>query len=198
MKSFLVRVIWILVGIFFVPTVFARSQGDSRGSELFVGGGLNRQILQLKPVSGDTTFAGWGADGIAGVSILAFDAFGFSVAGQVETGDLLNTATSSSQMEKVQLSATGVRAGFFYRHFELGGGVLQNKLKVQYVSSSSLSSSEYEGQTPFYFVSANFDYQGRWRAQLDGRYQSGELTTSGVAVPFTRWTVGMQFFLILF
>lgn len=156
-------------------TMIGHTTAEARGSDgknIYFGAGFLRSLAKYKSGSADSNFDGWGATGLAGMNLgnLFFE-------GEYGRIDALNTLQSTTYLEKSSNTYLAARAGWNFGVFALGGGLQQNSLDVDNVTTLGTSGrTSYKGLTYQAFARLIFEGRETYNTILEVKYGTGTIT----------------------
>lgn len=173
---------------FFASCLFttdAHARGDSRN--IYFGAGLLRSMAKYKSGSADANFDGWGAVALAGVNLGSL-----FVEGEYGRVEALNTLQSTTYLEKSGNTYIAARGGWNFGVFGFGGGVQQNSLDVDNVTTLGTSGrTSYKGLSYHGFARLIFEGRETYNTILEVKYGTG--TISGLELNETQISLKFVF-----
>ena len=107
--------------------------------------------------------------------------FGAQFSGELGESTANNTITSTTYMETGTLSYYSGKAGLFFGPLTIGGGYRHNDINIKSLSTPSPGylESNYSGWSSLGFANVTMDFRKRYRAVIEGQYDTGTLSGSG-------------------
>ncbi len=173
-------------------TAEARRRGHG---EIYVGGGLFREINTYKIDSNESNFAGWGAAGVVGMEFELSGGIGFMIEGEYTRHEMLNALQSTTYLEKATNTAMIGKAGLFYGVLGIGVGLAKNRIDIDNVQSNSNGiRTSYDGLTYQVFGQLTLPAENKMRTVIEGKYGMG--TIGGMT--YSELQIGLRLYFMPF